>query len=326
MGAGYFSAAVRLPSVPYFAPAMIRLVPLLFFALLVACAGQSDAPPANANPPVSTVADTSEVDAETAAAFDRVMDRARAEAWHEQPFGELVQAVGYELLGARYQDGLLDVSPGEELVVNLAAFDCVLYVENVLALARGIAQEDYAFATYVGNLEDLRYRAGELNGYCSRLHYFTDWIHDNDERGHVEDVTEAVGGVPFEKTLDFMTTHRDAYPRLVSDSAFACIVDMETTTRDRALFYIPQDQIAAAYDQLQPGDLIATATDIDGLDVTHTGVVYKDADGRAGFMHASSTGEVKVSADLAEYIQGNARQIGILVARPVDPRPTAPTP
>jgi hypothetical protein len=302
---------------------MRLLLPFLLTTALVACAGQPDVPPSGLDTdgtPVSTAADTSDVDAETAAAFGRIMEQARAEAWHERPFGEIVQAVGYELLGARYQDGLLDVTPDEALVVNLAAFDCVLYVENVLALARGIAQQDYGFETYVGNLEDLRYRGGELNGYCSRLHYFTDWIHDNDQRGRVEDITEALGGDPFDKTLDFMSEHRDAYPRLAGDSAYACIVGVEDAMRGRTLFYVPEADIAASYEQLQAGDLIATATDIDGLDVTHTGFVYKFPDGRTGFIHASLSGEVKISDDLASYIEENSRQIGIIVARPIDPR------
>lgn len=295
-------------------------MPLFLLLVLVACATEPTAePPEAETTPIVAVADTSEVSAETAAAFDRVMDRARTEDWAALPFGDLVQAVGEELLGARYQDGLLDVSPTETLVVDLAAFDCVLYVENVLALARGIAAGDYSFPTYVGNLESFRYRDGALDGYCSRLHYFTDWIHDNAVRGQVDDITATIGGVPLDKTLNFMTEHRDAYARLTGDSTFSCIAGVEASMRDRALFYIPQSEIAAAYDHLQAGDLIATATDIDGLDVTHTGFVYKSPDGQTGFIHASLTGEVKVSDDLASYIQSNRRQIGIIVARPLAP-------
>jgi hypothetical protein len=247
------------------------------------------------------------------------MGEARAGRWHEQDFGSLVQTVAAALLGSRYEEGLLDVNENEALVVNLAAFDCVLYVENVLALARAIAAEDYAWETYTRNLEALRYREGALEGYCSRLHYFTDWIWDNARRGAVRDVTQEVGGEPFDKTLDFMTEHRDAYPRLVSDSTFQCIADMEAATRDRVLYYVPEDRIRDAYPRLQPGDVIATATDIEGLDVTHTGFVYRTPEGGTGFIHASISGEVKVADDLAGYIEENARQIGIIVARPLPP-------
>lgn len=303
---------------------MRRPMPLLLsLCLLGACAPGPDTPPAEDTPatPVAAVADTVEADAETRAAFDRIMTRARRERWHERPYGELVQTVAAALLGARYEEGLLDVNENEALVVDLTAFDCVLYVENVLALAEAIARQDYAWGPYTANLEALRYRGGALDGYCSRLHYFTDWIWDNARRGNVRDVTQEAGGVPFEKTLDFMSTHRDAYPRLAADSTYQCIVRVEAALRERELYYVPEGRIAEVYDRLQPGDVIATATDIEGLDVTHTGFVYRTPEGGTGFIHASLTGEVKVSDDLARYVQANARQIGIIVARPMPPGP-----
>lgn len=317
------------------------------FCLLGACANTPETPPADppragspsvsappvdppptdsvpvptspvADPPAAEAADTT-ADAETRAAFERIMTEARAERWHEQPFGDLVQTVASTLLGARYQDGLLDVAENEALVVNLAAFDCVLYVENVLALAQAVARQDYTWEAYTGHLEGLRYREGALEGYCSRLHYFSDWIHDNARRGHVRDVTQEIGGAPFEQTLDFMSTHRDAYPRLAADSVYQCIVGVEAALRERTLYYVPEERIRTVYPLLQPGDVVATATDIAGLDVTHTGFVYRTAEGGTGFIHASITGEVKVSDDLAGYIEDNERQIGILVARPLPP-------
>ncbi|MDX1530498.1 MAG: DUF1460 domain-containing protein, partial [Rhodothermales bacterium] len=230
----------------------------------------------------------------------------------------VVQEVAEQLVGEPYAEGLLDQGEEENLVADLTAFDCVTYVENVLSVAQTIKSEDYGYDTYARTLQDYRYRGGEMDGYCSRLHYFTDWIHNNAERGNVEDITRELGGVPFEKEIDFMGTHRDSYPRLASDETYQCILEVEEALRDRDLYYVPQDRIDAIEDQLRPGDIVATATDLDGLDVTHTGFVYKHADGRTGFIHASLSGEVKVSPDLSEYVQGVERQIGIIVARPLE--------
>lgn len=299
---------------------MVRFACLLVAMLLMACA---DAPaPDSAEQmqqlPVVAASDTT-ADPETMATFDRVMSLAHSEELHARPYGEIVQAIGKSLVGTPYQDGLLDVGSEENLVVNLTGFDCVLYVENVLALAKGIAEEDYSFATYIANLEDLRYRNGALDGYCSRLHYFTDWIFDNASRDQLVNITLGIGGVVLPKNLNFMTSHRDSYARLVDDSTYACIVGMEQAIRGRELYYVPEDRIESVYDQLEAGDVIATATHIGGLDVTHTGFVHRMENG-VGFLHASSTGEVKVAEDLASYIRGNDIQIGIIVARPVDPR------
>jgi hypothetical protein len=117
-----------------------------------------------------------------------------------------------------------------------------------------------------------------------------------------------------------MSEHRDAYPHLATDSTYACIQETEADLANVELYYIPQSRISEAYAMLQPGDIIATATDIGGLDVTHTGFVHKTPD-HTGFMHASlSSEQVKISDDLQSYVRGIRSQIGVVVARPLDPR------
>lgn len=294
------------------------LIPgLLALSLLAAC---TEAP---AEEPVAApVAQAEAVDApaapdsSTAQTFGAVMAYAEAENLAARPLGEIVQAIGRQLIGQPYVEGALDRTVEEALVVDLTGFDCVTFVENVLALAQAVQAGTPSYDAYVRNLEALRYRDGRLDGYCSRLHYFTDWMLDNERRGAVRLVSQDFGQ-PFDKTIDFMSGHRDAYPKLVgNDSLFACIEDVEAGLRGHDLYYVPQDDIRGIYDQLQAGDIIATATDIDGLDVTHTGFVFKDGE-RTGFLHASLTGEVKVSDDLAEYIADNRVQTGIIVARPL---------
>lgn len=300
---------------------------VLLLLLLPACAAPeagppvqpaaltTDAPPPEAAPP----------DSATARRFRAVMAYAREARLHERPLGEIMQAVGRWFAGTPYVDGLLDRPPRETLVVDLTGFDCVLFVETALALARGIAAEDYSYATFAGHIRDQRYRDGRMDGYCSRLHYFSDWIRDNERRGTVRNVTRALGGEPLDKRLRFMSTHRASYPRLVgNDSLYEGIRAMEDGLRDVVLYYIPQAQIRAVYDRLRPGDILATATSIDGLDVSHTGLAYAAGDGRIGFLHASTTGGVKVSPDLQSYVENNRIQVGIVVARPVDPRVNQP--
>ena len=262
-------------------------------------------------------------DPETAAAFRQILADARAQGVADRPFGEIVQWVGEQLIGRPYVAGMLDAPPEEVLVVDLRAFDCVLYVENTLALARSIALGEGDYAAYAGHVEAMRYREGRRDGYCSRLHYFSDWIAENERAGRVQNVTAEVGGEPFDKEITFMTANRDAYPKLVSDETFQCIAGTEAALRGVELFYVPQDRIAGAYGLLRPGDVIATATSIGGLDVTHTGFVHQ-AEGRTGFMHASlSSDRVKISDDLQAYVQGVPNQVGVVVARPVDPRAAA---
>ncbi len=278
-----------------------------------------------AAPPVSNVlasavpADTTEVDPATLDTFRSILEDAAAEDVASRPYGEIVQWVGEQLIGRPYVAGMLDAPANEMLVVDLTGFDCVLYVENVMALARMIALGESSYDAYADGIRTLRYRDGDVS-YCSRLHYFTDWIRDNERRGSVENVTAAAGGERFDKQLTFMSEHRDSYRQLSDDSAYQCVVNMEGDLAGAELYYIPQDRIEDAYAMLQPGDVIATATSIGGLDVTHTGFVHKDAT-HTGFMHASlASNAVKVSNDLEDYVQGIRSQVGIVVARPLDPR------
>jgi len=55
------------------------------------------------------------------------------------------------------------------------------------------------------------------------------------------------------------------------------------------------------------------------LDVTHTGLVYRNADGNLGLIHASPAGEVTVAYDLHRYIRRVESAIGIVVARAKTP-------
>ena len=55
--------------------------------------------------------------------------------------------------------------------------------ETVLATARGVAVSDTSYSGFARRLAEQRSRNGTMRGYCSRLHYFTEWPADNEDRG-----------------------------------------------------------------------------------------------------------------------------------------------
>lgn len=295
-------------------PSMHRVA--CMFACLVLTACQPE-PRAVAQVDVVPAAQPSPPDSVTAQRFAAAMAFARAENLATQPIGVIMQALGETLLETPYEAGTLDRNEEETLVVGFGGFDCVTFVESMLAMARGVRAGAYDYATFTRHLEEQRYRDGRLNGYCSRLHYFTEWIDNNARRGIVEPLTEALGGDPFDKTLTFMSEHRASYPLLArNDSLFAELQLIERDLADLRLFYIPEHRIREVYPRLQAGDIVALATDIEGLDVTHTGLVYDFGDGRIGLLHASTSAGVTISPDLQAYVENNKRQIGIIVSRP----------
>lgn len=299
-------------------------------ALLAASLNSSNQP----TRPSDIVSFTPEASAETApldlaragdapdiARFQQIMQYADGRSLYTRPLGEIMQAIGDQLLGSTYQANLLEQPGKEKLVVSLTRFDCVLFVETVLALARGVALQNYSYQTFTHNLENQRYRDGKLDGYCSRLHYFSEWMTDNQKRGNVLDVATNLGGISFSKMLDFMSKHRSSYPQIANDdTAYRCVQRMEANINPSTISYIPQPQIRKHYSLMQPGDIVAIVTDLPGLDVTHTGLVYRNADGTIGLIHAAPDVGVKVAPDLQAYVGTVEDSIGILVARPIDPR------
>ena len=119
---------------------------------------------------------------------------------------------GKKMLGVPYVAGTLDGNEEEQLVVLVDSLDCTTFVETVLAFCIADKRGERDFEGFKKALTDIRYRDGILNGYTSRLHYFSDWIRNNEQMGFVKECTsETACSQLKELWLDFMTTHVDSY-------------------------------------------------------------------------------------------------------------------
>lgn len=237
----------------------------------------------------------------------------------EDDFGKTLVAVGKTFIGTPYVAKTLEVGETETLVINLQGLDCTTYVENVLAFGMLLKDGKADFDSFANTLKTIRYKDGKIDGYGSRLHYFTDWIRKNEQKGSLKDITAEIGGVEVKKDIDFMGTHRDLYPFLKNDDNYEKILATEAELAKETFCYLPQDQIETNEHLIQTGDIIALATSINGLDVTHTGIATREKDGRIHLLHAS-TGSMEVEVSelpLADYVKGIKKNIGILVARPI---------
>lgn len=244
------------------------------------------------------------------------------------PIGRSAARVGELAAGTPYQPGMLDAYLGtgghppdiEPLTLSLTRFDCVTLVESCLAVARVATREGVpAWALFGDEVERMRYRGGLRRGYPSRLHYFSEWITDGERRGLVRDVGAELGGVEDARPLRFMTEHRDAYPALADENGFRGIAAMERRLDGHRRRVVPTERIPEVADRIETGDVLAFATAIPGLDVTHAAFAYRNAKGVLGVLHAPlSGGVVEVArATLPEYVAAIRRATGILVARPL---------
>lgn len=237
----------------------------------------------------------------------------------ENDFGTTLVAVGKTFKGIPYVAKTLEIGKTETLVVNLKELDCTTFVENVLAFSLLLREGKMDFDSFTSALEKIRYDDGKLNGYGSRLHYFSEWIANNEEKGILKEITAEIGGIEIKKEINFMGTHRGLYPFLEDDENFKKIIATEKALKERTFCYLPQNQIEANEHLIQTGDIIALATSIDGLDVTHTGIATREKDGRIHLLHAS-TGSMEVEVTklpLADYLKKVKKNTGIMVARPI---------
>ena len=233
-------------------------------------------------------------------------------------YGDTLVTIGKSFLGIPYVAKTLEVGETESLVINLQGLDCTTYVENVLAFGSMLRKGEKELDDFARTLEKIRYKDGKLRGYPSRLHYFSEWIANNQEKGLVKDITGELGGKALTKDINFMSTHRDLYPFLSDEDNYLQIKASERYLNDRPLYVLAKDKIEASEHLLRSGDIIALATSINGLDVTHTGFAIRMDNGRIHLLHASSANEeVEISElPLADYLKNIRHNTGIMVARP----------
>jgi hypothetical protein len=212
--------------------------------------------------------------------------------------------------------GTLEAKGAERLVINLREFDCFTFVENVVALAWCLKSRQESFEGFRRVLKKTRYRNGRMQGYSSRLHYFSDWIYDNQKKGIVRDVTADIGGRPMRKTINYMTTHPGSYPPLKGAANLRRMKSVERAVSRRSLYYVPKKVVKTLRDRIVDGDIIAITTNTQGLDVQHVGLAVR-VKNRIHLLHASSAeGKVVFSRQtLYRYLMESRACSGIMVAR-----------
>lgn len=225
-----------------------------------------------------------------------------------------------QMLGVPYVAGTLDGNGTEKLIVHTDALDCTTFVETVLALCIADKREERDFEGFKKALADVRYRDGFLDGYASRLHYFSDWIRNNEQMGFVRECTsETLCAQPQKLWLDFMTTHVDSYlPMKKNPALVEVMAAQEKNWQGTIVSYIPKEKLNLSSEELKikNGDILAMVTNIKGLDVVHVGFAFWK-DNHLHLLHASSVAK-KVIEDpkkLFEYSKNTKAHIGVRAVR-----------
>ena len=193
-------------------------------------------------------------------------------------------------LGSPYlPDSLVGSADTDEVfTISFDGFDCVTYIETVLALAGALEVDDF-----VERLRKIRYEDGRVE-WTGRNHYSTGWIRNNLREGIVRPLW--VPAIPIRSTERIL----NVVPGLAARRVRIKCIAKRSVPRLTA--------------NLQSGDLIFFVSTRQNLDVFHAGIIARD--GRRVFMrHASRSKAAVVEQELSEFLKSN-RMSGIIVIRP----------
>jgi cell wall-associated NlpC family hydrolase len=205
--------------------------------------------------------------------------------------GERIDFYSRRFLGQPYKINPLIGSAGtpEVFTAALDGFDCVTYVETVLALARASSVDEF-----IDELRHLRYENGRVD-WRRRNHYMTGWIRNGARHGAVRRVRFPTHVVSKERVLNVV-------PGLPAKRVrFVCT---------------PKSVVKQARASLKTGDLIFFASTRRRLDVFHCGILVRDGPDLR-MRHASRSRKGVVEQDLGEFLKNN-RMAGVLIVRPTE--------
>ncbi len=230
----------------------------------------------------------------------------------------LIEFYARQLLGTPYVAHTLE-GDQEMLTINIHELDCLTFIETLYSLTRATLNRRYSWRDFAANIENIRYRGGEMGDYSSRIHYISEWIIDNHIRGNLVEITPDLPHVDYMiKNIDYMTHHTDSYRQLKNDRVMVEKIRRYELRRHRFPYvkrsWLNDKAVKAA---LRSGDFVSLVTKTEGLDVSHNGIIIIDDKGDPYLLDASmSGGKVMLEGKpLFKYLERSKTNIGIRVFR-----------
>ena len=230
----------------------------------------------------------------------------------------IIEFYARQLLGTPYVAHTLE-GDQEILTINIHELDCLTFIETLYSLTRATLNRRYSWRDFAANVENIRYRGGEMGDYSSRIHYISEWIIDNHIRGNLVEITPDLPHVDYMiKNIDYMTHHTDSYRQLKNDSVMVEKIRRYELRRHRFPYvkrsWLNDKAVKAA---LRSGDFVSLVTKTEGLDVSHNGIIIVDDKGDPYLLDASmSGGKVMLEGKpLFKYLERSKTNIGIRVFR-----------
>src|SRR3984885_1834145 len=221
----------------------------------------------------------------------RRVEQLLADVQSERSAGNRMETFSRHFLGCPYTINPLigSRSEPEVFVASLDGFDCVTYMETILALSRASSADEFD-----DGLRKIRYQSGSVQ-WIRRNHYMIGWIRSN-QRGKKPLTIIAPDGV--RAVVKERNLHE--LPGLPPGPVrFECI---------------PKPAIRKLAPHIQTGDLIFFVSTRPTLDIFHCGILVRDGE-RLLLRHASRSKGGVVEQALNDFLKAN-RMAGVVVVRP----------
>ena len=223
------------------------------------------------------------------------LDRRRVEQLlsnkkYDRSAASRIEVLSRHFLGCPYKTNPLigSADTAEAFTASLDGFDCVTYIETVVALGRASNADDFTQW-----LRKIRYERGRIQ-WDRRNHYMSNWIRNNVRAGIIKPVsTPAVPTLSRERVLNVVPGLRPQRARM------KCV---------------PKPAVPRLEQYLQSGDLIFFASTRKNLDMFHAGIIVRD-NNKVLMRHASRSQGGVVEQELSDFLKAN-RMAGVIVVRP----------
>jgi cell wall-associated NlpC family hydrolase len=219
----------------------------------------------------------------------RCVERLLSNTKGDRSAASRIDFFSHHFLGRPYEPNPLigSASTAEVFSVSFEGFDCVTYIETVLALALAHKVDDFTEC-----LRKIRYEGGRVE-WERRNHYMTLWIRNSVREGIIGPVSmPAVPTLTRERVLNVVPGLAPLRARV------KCVPKRAVPRLERCL---------------QTGDLIFFASTRKHLDVFHAGIIVRGE--KVSMRHASRSKGAVVEQELSDFLDAN-RMTGVIVTRP----------
>jgi len=214
--------------------------------------------------------------------------------------------IGQYFKGAPYLSNRLSKSNPEKVYYSFGDFDCVTYVENILALY----YSEGANAKFIENLIKIRYN--DSISYENRNHYLTKGLQKMVALHILSPINNHFNSKSIQRNVNYLSKHVNS-----NNINMARIINIEKSISKKNMYYFDSTKDLEIYDLIKNGDVIAFVSSRNDLDFQHVGFVHIK-NNKKYILHASQEKKVVCISDVTidQYIFKNKKIIGFQIYRP----------